>query len=119
MLHGFIWPRPAGTCLLISAVCDEFPPLCPGSMTTTLPAGTAAVDDVDEGTEDEDGESDEGGGSGTAEDVDDAGEEAAGAGLASGFPQAAANASTAMAARAARGEVGTRTRLVLGAASPT
>jgi hypothetical protein len=116
VLHGFTWPRPAGTCLLISAVCAEFPPLCPGSMTTTFPLGTAGVDDVDEVAEEE---VEAGGADEEATGGGEAGDEGGGAGLASGFPQATANASTAMAARAARGEVGTRTRLVLGAASPT
>src|SRR5690349_8967823 len=48
VLHGLVWPRPAGTCLLISAGCAALPPLCPGSITTTFPAtaaGGAATDD--------------------------------------------------------------------------
>ncbi|GAA1991983.1 hypothetical protein GCM10009754_83550 [Amycolatopsis minnesotensis] len=64
VLHGFVSPRPAGTCRLIARAFVPLPPLCPGSSTTTgwFTAGTAEVGGGEgragggEGTEDgEDG----------------------------------------------------------------
>src|SRR5690606_27976773 len=43
VLHGLVLPRPAGTGWLISSGAAAFPPLCPGSRTTTACRTSAVV----------------------------------------------------------------------------